>query len=134
MLDPIADMLTRLRNAQARGLASTRIPASKLKLAILNLLAQEGFVESVSVEEDGVKKNLLVTLKYEQVNLTKKRPAIQDIVRVSKEGRRSYVKRNEVAKVKNGYGIAIVSTSQGVMTGGEAYAKGLGGEYICQVW
>jgi small subunit ribosomal protein S8 len=127
-------MLTRLRNAQARGLASTRIPASKLKLAILNLLAQEGFVESVSVEEDGVKKNLLVTLKYEQVNLTKKRPAIQDIVRVSKEGRRSYVKRNEVAKVKNGYGIAIVSTSQGVMTGGEAYAKGLGGEYICQVW
>lgn len=134
MLDPIADMLTRLRNAQARGLASTRIPASKLKLAILNLLAQEGFVESVSVEEDGVKKNLLVALKYEQVNLTKKRPAIQDIVRVSKEGRRSYVKRNEVAKVKNGYGIAIVSTSQGVMTGGEAYAKGLGGEYICQVW
>ncbi len=134
MLDPIADMLTRLRNAQAAGLASVRVPASKLKMAILNLLARENFIESVSVEEDGVKKNILVTLKYEQVSLTKKRSAIQDIVRMSKEGRRMYVKRNEVTKVKNGYGIAVLSTSQGVMTGGEAYAKGLGGEYICQVW
>lgn len=134
MLDPIADMLTRLRNAQLRGLASVRVPASKLKLAILELLVQEGFVEGVTTEEEGVKKTLVVTLKYEQVSLTKKRSAIQDVVRVSKEGRRAYVKRNEVAKVKNGYGIAVLSTSQGVMTGGEAYAKGLGGEYICQVW
>lgn len=134
MLDPIADMLTRLRNAQAAGLDSVRVPASKLKLAILNLLARENFIESVSTEEDGAKKTFLVTLKYEKVSLTKKRAAIQDIVRVSKEGRRTYVKRNEVGKVKNGYGIAVLSTSQGVMTGGEAYAKGLGGEYICQVW
>ena len=134
MLDPIADMLTRIRNAQMRGLALVRIPASKLKLAILNLLVREGFVESVTVEEDGAKKTFVVHLKYEQVTLTQKRAAIQDIVRVSKEGCRSYVKRNEVAKVKNGYGIAVLSTSQGIMTGGEAYAKGLGGEYICQVW
>ncbi len=134
MLDPIADMLTRIRNAQMRGLASVRVPASKLKLAILNLLVSEGFIESVVIEEDGAKKTILVHLKYEQVSLTKKRAAIQDIVRVSKEGCRSYVKRNEVAKVKNGYGIAVLSTSQGIMTGGEAYAKGLGGEYICQVW
>lgn len=134
MLDPIADMLTRLRNAQAAGQTSVRLPASKLKLAILNLLVREHFIESVSVEEDGAKKTLLVTLKYEQVSLTKKRSAIQDIVRMSKEGRRMYVKRNEVSKVKNGYGIAVLSTSQGVMTGGEAYAKGLGGEYICKVW
>lgn len=134
MLDPIADMLTRLRNAQMRGLPVVRIPASKLKLAILNLLAREGFVESVSQEEDGAKRTILVTLKYQSVSLTQKRAAIQDIVRVSKEGRRAYVKRNEVDKVKNGYGIAILSTSQGVMTGGEAYAKGLGGEYLCQVW
>lgn len=134
MLDPIADMLTRLRNAQMRGLASTRVPASKLKVAILNLLAREGFVESVTVEEDGAKKTIVISLKYNRTSLTEKRSAIQDIVRVSKEGRRSYVKRNEVAKVKNGYGIAILSTSQGVMTGGEAYAKGLGGEYLCQVW
>lgn len=134
MLDPIADMLTRIRNAQAAGLASVRVPASKLKLAILNLLVRENFIESVSTEEDGVKKNLRVTLKYEVLSLTKKRSAIQDIVRMSKEGRRMYVKRSEVTKVRNGYGIAILSTSQGVMTGGEAYAKGLGGEYICQVW
>lgn len=134
MLDPIADMLTRLRNAQRAGLTLVRVPASKLKLAILNLLVREHFIESVSVEEAGAKKTLLVTLKYEPVSLTKKRSAIQDIVRMSKEGRRMYVKRNEVTKVKNGYGIAILSTSQGVMTGGEAYAKGLGGEYICQVW
>ena len=134
MLDPIADMLTRLRNAQAAGQTSVRLPASKLKLAILNLLVREHFIESVSVEEDGAKKTLLVTLKYEQISLTKKRSAIQDIVRMSKEGRRMYVKHNEVSKVKNGYGIAVLSTSQGVMTGGEAYAKGLGGEYICKVW
>lgn len=134
MLDPIADMLTRLRNAQAARQLVAHIPASKVKLAILNLLVREGFIESVSTEEEGVKKTFLVTLKYEQLTLTKKRSAIQNMVRVSKEGRRSYVKRNEVAKVKNGYGIAIVSTSQGIMTGGEAYAKGLGGEYICQVW
>lgn len=100
MLDPIADMLTRIRNAQMRGLASVRVPASKLKLAILNLLVSEGFIESVVIEEDGAKKTILVHLKYEQVSLTKKRAAIQDIVRVSKEGCRSYVKRNEVAKVK----------------------------------
>ncbi len=134
MLDPIADMLTRLRNAQMRGLSVVRVPASKLKLAILNLLVREGFIESVSQEEDGAKRTLLVTLKYQSVSLTEKRAAIQDIVRVSKEGRRAYVKRNEVTKVKNGYGIAILSTSQGVMTGGEAYSKGLGGEYLCQVW
>lgn len=134
MLDPIADMLTRIRNAQAAGLASVRVPASKLKLAILNLLVREKFIESVSTEEDGAKKTLLVTLKYEALSLTKKRSAIQDIVRMSKEGRRMYVKCSEVTKVRNGYGIAVLSTSQGVMTGGEAYAKGLGGEYICQVW
>lgn len=134
MLDPIADMLTRIRNAQARGLVSVRVPVSKLKMAILNLLVREGFIESVSLEEDGVKKTALITLKYEQISLTKKRSAIQQIVRVSKEGRRMYVKHNEVDKVKNGYGIAVLSTSQGVMTGGEAYTRGLGGEYICQVW
>ena len=134
MLDPIADMLTRIRNAQMRGLASVRVPASKLKGAILHILAKEGFIENVTTEAEGIKQEFLITLKYEQVSLTKKRPAIQDLVRVSKEGRRLYVKRNEVAKVKNGYGIAVLSTSQGVMTGGEAYAKGLGGEYLCQVW
>lgn len=134
MLDPIADMLTRLRNAQAAGLPSVRVPASKLKLAILNLLVREHFLENVSVEADGAKETLLITLKYETLSLTKKRSAIQNIVRVSKEGRRTYVKSHEVMKVKNGYGVAVLSTSQGVMTGGEAYAKGLGGEYICQVW
>ena len=134
MLDPIADMLTRIRNAQAAGKPSVSFPVSKLKHVIAQILEREGFVARVEKQVDGVKGTLCVWLKYTQVSQTKKEPAIQEITLVSKQGCRVYVKSHDVKKVKNGYGIAIVSTSQGVMTGGEAYAKGLGGEYLCKVW
>jgi len=134
MLDPIADMLTRIRNAQAAGHAQVVFPASKLKHVIAQILAREGFVARVEKQAEGNKEALCVWLKYTQVSLTKREPAIREITRVSKQGCRSYVKSHDVEKVKNGYGIAILSTSQGVMTGGEAYGRGLGGEYLCKVW
>lgn len=127
-------MLTRIRNAQRAGHQSVSIPASRVKLAIAEILKQEGFVEGVEVIEEGVRKNLQIGLKYRQLSLTKREPAIQEIERISKEGRRVYVKKNEVVKVKNGYGISIISTSQGLMTGLEAHKRRLGGEYICQAW
>ncbi|MCW1888432.1 MAG: 30S ribosomal protein S8 [Candidatus Moranbacteria bacterium] len=134
MLDPIADMITRIRNAQAVGHKSVRIPLSKFKTKIAEVLLQEGFIEKVEKEGEGAQAVLVLGLRYTQVNPTKRVPAIQEITRVSTEGCRIYVKSNEVKKVKNGYGIAILSTSQGVMTGGKAYSKGLGGEYLCKVW
>lgn len=134
MLDPIADMLTRIRNAQAAGKSQVVFPASKLKAVIAQILEREGFVARVEQQTEGIKSTLCVWLKYTEVSPTKKMPAISEITRVSKQGCRIYVKSHDVKKVKNGYGIAILSTSQGVMTGGEAYAKGLGGEYLCKVW
>ena len=134
MLDPIADMLTRIRNAQAAGKLSVSFRYSSVKETIARILSREGYVGRVEqVDTDG-KITIMVGLRYEQVSLTKKTPAITEIDRVSKQGCRIYVKRHDIEKVKNGYGIAIVSTSQGIMTGKEAYRKGLGGEYICKVW
>lgn len=134
MLDPIADMLTRIRNAQAAGHAQVAMRASKLKGTIAEILLREGFVARVEKQTDGTLETLCIWLKYTQVSPTQKAPAIQEVTRVSKQGCRIYVKKSEIKKVKNGYGIAIVSTSQGVMTGTEAYRRGLGGEYICRVW
>ena len=134
MLDPIADMLTRIRNAQAAGHTRVSVPASKFKEKIAEILISEGFIESMEKEVEGVKENIVLGLKYTQVAPTKRVPAIQEITRVSTQGCRIYVKSHEVRKVKNGYGISILSTSQGVMTGGDAYRKGLGGEYLCKVW
>lgn len=134
MLDPIADMLTRIRNAQAALLPVVVVRASKLKHIIAKLLEKEGFIERVEKEVDGAQENLRIFLKYTAVSATAKIPAIREITRVSKEGQRVYVKKNGIKKVKNGYGIAIVSTSAGVMTGAEAYKRGLGGEYICRLW
>lgn len=134
MLDPIADMLTRIRNAQAAGHASVSFRYSSVKETIARILEREGYVGRVEqIDTDG-KITLSIGLRYSQVSLTKKKPAITEIDRVSKQGCRIYVKRHDIEKVKNGYGIAIVSTSQGIMTGKEAYRKGLGGEYICKVW
>ncbi|MBI2439105.1 MAG: 30S ribosomal protein S8 [Candidatus Moranbacteria bacterium] len=135
MLDPIADMLTRIRNAQAAGHASVSLRSSKLKFIIAGILEKEGFVDRVEkIKDEKNLETLTVWLKYTKVSQTQKVPAIREISRVSKQGCRIYVKNGDIKKVKNGYGIAIVSTSQGVMTGGEAFAKGLGGEYICKVW
>jgi small subunit ribosomal protein S8 len=134
MLDPIADMLTRIRNAQAAGRTTVVLRASKLKQVIAKILEREGFVVRVEKEIDGARENLRIELKYTTVSPTEKVPAIREITRVSKEGQRVYVKKNEIKKVRNGYGIAIVSTSAGVMTGAEAHKRGLGGEYICKLW
>lgn len=134
MLDPIADMITRIRNAQSAGHGSVRIPLSKFKEKIAQVLLEEGFIEKIEKEGEGAKAELILGLRYSQVSPTKRSPAIQEITRVSTEGCRIYVKSNEVRKVKNGYGISILSTSQGVMTGSNAYRKGLGGEYVCKVW
>jgi len=135
MLDPIADMLTRIRNAQAAGHSQVSFRFSKHKQLIAQILEKEGFVSRVEKQtaENG-RETLCVWLKYSQVSPTKKMPAISEITRVSKQGCRIYVKSNDVKKVKNGYGIAIISTSEGVMTGHEAYRRGLGGEYLCKVW
>ncbi len=135
MLDPIADMLTRIRNAQAAGHAKVSVRASKLKYTIAQILEHEGFVARVEKgAAEGEHEMVTLWLKYVQVSLTKKAPAIREITRVSKQGCRIYVKKGEIKKVKNGYGVAIVSTSKGLMTGRDAYRQGLGGEYICKVW
>ncbi len=135
MLDPIADMLTRVRNAQRAGKDKVSMPASKLKREIARILEKEGFILRCEKESlDNNKENLIVWLKYIQVSLVLKEPAIHEIRRVSKEGRRVYVKKGEIKKVKNGFGLAVVSTSKGVMSGVNAYRQGLGGELICEVW
>lgn len=134
MLDPIADLLTRIRNAQRAGHKEVVIPASKLKMSIVKILEKERFIEKVAREKEGNTESIRVGLKYIQVSPTRKDPAIREIKRVSRQGQRIYIKKENIRKVKNGYGIAVVSTSKGVMTGRDAYRQGLGGEYICEVW
>jgi small subunit ribosomal protein S8 len=134
MLDPIADMLTRIRNAQKAGHKEVVIPSSKLKMSIAHILEKENFVEKVEKESEGTFEIIRIGLKYIKVSQTQKDPAIREIKRVSREGQRIYVRKEDIKKVKNGYGIAVVSTSKGVMTGRDAYRQGLGGEYLCEVW
>ena len=134
MLDPIADMLTRIRNAQKSGHKDVVFTASKLKLAIVKILEKEGFVESVSKEKTDAIESIKVELKYHKVSNTQKLPAIKEIRRVSKEGQRIYVKNKDIRTVKNNFGISIISTPKGVMTGFEARKQGLGGEVVCEVW
>ena len=134
MLDPIADMLTRIRNAQRAGHREVVMPSSKLKLSIARILEKENFIDKVEKESEGIFENIRIGLKYIKVSQTQKDPAIREIKRVSREGQRIYVKKEDIKKVKNGYGIAVVSTSKGVMTGRDAYRQGLGGEYLCEVW
>lgn len=136
MLDPIADMLTRIRNAQRANLDTVTVPASKMKLAIAETLRSRGFIAGVEkkADETGKKESLDIALRYIEISPIRRNPAISEIRRMSKEGRRVYVKKGEVCRVKNGYGLAILSTSHGVMSGEDAAAKGLGGEYVCQVW
>jgi small subunit ribosomal protein S8 len=134
MIDQIADMLTRIRNAQKAGLLDVSFDASKLKLAIAKILEKEGFIESVVREKNDEREQIKVELKYHKISNTKKNPAITEIKRISKQGQRIYVHSKDIKNVKNKYGIAIVSTSKGVMTGAEARKNGLGGEYICEVY
>jgi small subunit ribosomal protein S8 len=134
MLDPIADMLTRIRNAQMVKHKEVSVPFSKLKLSIAKILEQRSFIESVTKEMGETFPILKIVLKYEVVSNTEKNPAIREIKRVSRQGQRIYVKKTDIKRVKNGYGISIVSTSKGMMTGDKAKKMGLGGEIICEVW
>lgn len=127
MQDPIADMLTRIRNGQAANKVVISMPSSKLKVAIANVLAAEGYIESVKVLE-GAKPELEITLKYFQG-----KPVVESIQRVSRPGLRIYKRKDELPRVMGGLGVAIVSTSKGVMTDRVARQAGLGGEIICYV-
>ena len=127
MQDPIADMLTRIRNGQAANKVAISMPSSKLKVAIANVLADEGYIESVKVIE-GVKPELEIALKYFQG-----KPVVESIQRISRPGLRIYKRKDELPKVMGGLGIAVVSTSKGVMTDRAARQAGLGGEIICYV-
>jgi small subunit ribosomal protein S8 len=128
MSDPIADMLTRIRNAQSVEKAVVAMPSSKLKVAIAQVLKDEGYIDGFSVRADGGKSELEISLKYYAG-----RPVIERIERVSRPGLRVYKGRNTIPQVMNGLGVAIVTTPQGVMTDRKARATGVGGEVLCFV-
>lgn len=128
MMDPIADMLTRIRNAQASRKIEVTMPSSKIKLAIANVLKEEGYIFDYAVQEIDKKPQMSVKLKYYEG-----KPVIETIQRVSKPSRRMYFGKDELPKVLDGLGIAIVSTSQGVMTDKQARKAGHGGEVLCIV-
>lgn len=130
MTDPIADMLTRIRNANQMKHLTVLVPASKIKLEILNVIKKEGYIEDVEFVEDGKQGEIKVTLKYTE----KKERVIKGITRISKPGLRVYAKSTEMPKVLNGLGVAVVSTSNGVMTDREARQQHLGGEVIAYIW
>lgn len=134
MTDTIAQMLTTIRNAQMAGHKEATVSSSKLKLAVAKILEKEGFVEFANLNQENNFNVIKIGLKYHDVSRTKRVPAITGIERVSREGQRVYVKKKDIRKVKNNYGLAIISTSRGVMTGEESKKLGLGGEYICKVW
>ena len=127
MQDPIADLLTRIRNGQAAGKVAVSMPSSKQKLAIANLLKAEGYVSNVTVTGD-VKKVLEIELKYYQG-----KPVVELIKRVSRPGLRIYKSCTELPKIMNGLGIAVISTSKGIMTDRAARKSGIGGEVVCYV-
>lgn len=127
--DPIADMMTCIRNASRARHPMTTFPGSRLKEAILDILKAEGFIADYAVRNENNKSNIDVTLKYQG-----RKPVITQLQRVSRPGRRHYVNARDLRPVRNNMGIAIVSTSHGVMTGRKANKLNLGGEVICQVW
>jgi len=128
MQDPIADMLTRIRNGQSASLADVAMPSSKIKVAIANVLKDEGYITDFAIEDNEGKKSLKIELKY-----FNDQPVIEMIKRVSRPGLRQFTSAREMPIVMDNLGITIVSTSQGVMTGRSAVAKGQGGEVLCYV-
>lgn len=135
MVDPISDMLTQIRNAQAVKKETVTLSYSKLKIALARILEQEGYIKKVETTKEKVKKSKL-RRKFIKLylNYTDGNPVIKGLKRVSKSGQRIYVSHRRIPRVLNGLGIAIVSTSQGLMIGKEARKKRLGGEIICEVW
>ena len=128
MSDPIADMLVRIRNAQTVGHAEVAMPASRLKASIAEVLKQEGYIEDFALRDNGPKKELRIGLKYYAG-----KPVIERLERISKPGLRVYKRRDDIPRVMNGLGVAILSTSRGVMTDRKARADGVGGEVLCIV-
>ena len=128
MTDPIADMLVRIKNAAAVGKPTVKMPSSKIKLAIANVLKDEGYIGGARVTEDGAKAELEIVLKYFEG-----KPVIERLQRVSRSGLRQYRGKDELPKVLNGLGIAIISTSKGIMTDTRARQQGVGGEVLCIV-
>ena len=128
--DPIADMLTRIRNANQMRYKEVEVPASKMKLEIARILKEEGFIVDFKVKKNNVQNIIVLTLKYGE----KKERVITGLKRISKPGLRVYAKAEEVPTVLNGLGIAIVSTSKGVMTGRDAKKQSLGGEVLAYIW
>jgi small subunit ribosomal protein S8 len=128
MSDPIADMLTRIRNAQSVDKAAVTMPSSKIKVAIAQVLKDEGYIDGFAVKIDGAKTELEIALKYYAG-----RPVIERIERVSRPGLRIYRGRDALPQVMNGLGVAIVTTPRGVMTDRKARASGIGGEVLCYV-
>jgi small subunit ribosomal protein S8 len=128
MTDPISDMLTRIRNGQKAQKVSVSMPASKLKLAVARVLAAEGYITDVDVAGEGAQRTMTVTLKYHHG-----RPVIELLQRASRPGLRVYARGGDIPKVQGGLGVAIVSTSKGVMTDRQARAEGHGGEVLCLV-
>ena len=128
--DPIADMLTRVRNAMSARHAKVDVPASKLKTEIARILKEEGYIANFKVAEEGVKKVIKIYLKYASNNA----PVITRIERVSRPGCRVYVGRDDIPRVQGGLGINMLTTPRGVMTGRAAHKEGVGGELLCQIW
>ena len=128
--DPIADMLTRIRNAVMARHDSVPVPSSRMKLAIARILKEEGFINDYEVVKGKTHKVVKINLKYDDEN----RAVLSGLDRVSKPGLRVYAGRGEIPRVYGGLGIAIISTSKGVMTGQQAWRQGIGGEVLCHVW
>lgn len=128
--DPIADMLTRIRNALTARHDFTDMPASTLKIALAEVLKKEGYIKDFEVRTEGSRKNVRIHLAYAD----SREPVIMGLQRVSKPGLRVYAAKKEIPRVYGGLGIAILSTPEGVMTGKEARSRGVGGEVLCYVW
>lgn len=130
LTDPIADMLTRIRNALTAKHETVSIPASKEKASILNILIEEGYIKEVKAVEEGTRKNIIVTLKYDDNGDS----VIQGLRRISKPGLRVYAEKDKLPKVINGLGIAIISTNKGILTDKQARLANVGGEVLAFVW
>jgi small subunit ribosomal protein S8 len=128
--DPIADMLTRIRNASAARHKELTLPSSRMKREIARILAEEGFIESFETQADPVQDRLVLRLKY----VEGRTPVVSGLKRISKPGLRVYARKTEIPRVLGGLGLAILSTSHGVMTGSDARKQNLGGEVLCYVW
>ena len=128
--DPIADMLTRIRNASAARHRELTLPSSRIKREIARILVEEGFIDSFSTSQEGVQEMLSLQLKY----VEGRTPVVSGLKRISKPGLRVYARKTEIPRVLGGLGTAILSTSQGIMTGSQARKLNLGGEVLCYVW